>query len=61
MVSTLEKMAEHALSFAKTSARDVRCKAHDVDNPLRHRRKLLPLELRGEPRAHHHGERAPGR
>ena len=31
-VSTLEKMAEHTLSFPKTSALGVHCKAHGVDN-----------------------------
>jgi len=31
-VSTLEKMAEHTLSFPKTSALGVGCKAHEVDN-----------------------------
>ena len=29
---TLEKMAEHTLSFPKTLALDVHCKAHEVDN-----------------------------
>ncbi len=29
---TPEKIAEHALSFPKTSALDVHCKAHDVAN-----------------------------